>query len=305
MKVTKIDNHIYLIDLELAGIKNYIASYFLRGKEAALVETGPASTVHNMFTALKEMNVKPEEVSYVAISHIHLDHAGGAGALLKRLPNARMVVHRRGAPHVANPEKLWMQARDVLGNIAEVYGKPEPIPEEKIIPTTDDVTFHLGNHVELRAIETLGHASHHLSYYEPSSEGIFTGDAGGVYLNNLDTIVPTTPSPFRLDMALASLDKLINLKPKLLFYSHFGKADKAVEKLEAYSKQLKLWTRIAKRGIENGESLETISDRIFREDAAVKKAASYIRSHPFLGKTVANHSVQGIVDYAKNFGVPA
>jgi glyoxylase-like metal-dependent hydrolase (beta-lactamase superfamily II) len=305
MKVTKIDNHMYLIDLELAGIENYVASYFLRGKKAALVETGPASTVHNMFTALKEMNVKPEEVSYVAVSHIHLDHAGGAGALLKRLPNAKIVVHQRGAPHVANPEKLWMQARHVLGNIAEVYGKPEPVPQEKIIPTTDDVTFHLGNHVELRAIETLGHASHHLSYYEPSSEGIFTGDAGGVYLNKLDTIVPTTPPPFRLDMALASLDKLINLKPKSLYYSHFGEADKAVEKLEAYSKQLKLWAIIAKRGIENGESLETISDRIFREDAAVKKAASYIRSHPFLSKTVANHSVQGIVDYVKRFGVPA
>lgn len=304
MKVTKIDNHIYLIDLEFAGIENYIASYFLRGKQAALVETGPASTVHNMFTALKEMNVKPEEVSYVAVSHVHLDHAGGAGALLKHLPNAKIVVHRRGAPHVANPEKLWTQARHVLGGIAEAYGKPEPVPEEKIIPTTDDVTFHLGNHVELRAIETLGHASHHLSYYEPSSEGIFTGDAGGIYLNKLDTIVPTTPPPFRLDMALASLDKLINLKPKRLYYSHFGKADKAVEKLEAYSKQLKLWATIAKQGMENGESPEAISDRIFREDAAVKKAASHIRSHLFLSKTVANHSVQGIVDYAKKFGVP-
>lgn len=305
MKVTKIDNHIYLIHLELAGIKNYIASYFLRGREAALVETGPASTVHNMFTALKEMNVKPEEVSYVAVSHVHLDHAGGAGALLKHLPNARIVVHRRGAPHVANPEKLWTQARRVLGGIAEAYGKPERVPEDKIISTTGDVTFDLGNHVELRAIETLGHASHHLSYYEPSGEGIFTGDAGGIYLNKLDAIVPTTPPPFRLDMALASLDKLINLKPKRLYYTHFGKADEAVEKLERYSKQLKLWARIAKRGIENGESLETISDKILREDAAVQKAASYVRSHPFLSKTVADHSVQGIVDYVKKFGIPA
>lgn len=305
MKVTKIDNHIYLIHLELAGIKNYIASYFLRGREAALVETGPASTVRNMFTALKEMNVKPEEVSYVAVSHVHLDHAGGAGALMKHLPNARIVVHRRGAPHVANPEKLWTQARRVLGGIAEAYGKPERVPEDKIISTTGDVTFDLGNHVELRAIETLGHASHHLSYYEPSGEGIFTGDAGGIYLNKLDAIVPTTPPPFRLDMALASLNKLINLKPKRLYYTHFGKADEAVEKLERYSKQLKLWARIAKRGIENGESLETISDKILREDAAVQKAASYVRSHPFLSKTVADHSVQGIVDYVKKFGIPA
>ncbi|MCK4424861.1 hypothetical protein KAU93_04175, partial [Candidatus Bathyarchaeota archaeon] len=107
------------------------------------------------------------------------------------------------------------------------------------------------------------------------------------------------------DMALASLDKLINLKPRCLYYSHFGKADKAVEKLEAYSKQLKLWATIARQGMENGESLETISDRIFREDEAVKKAASHIRSHPFLSTTVANQSVQGIVDYVKKFGIPA
>lgn len=304
MKVTKIDNHMYLIDLELLGIENYIASYFLKGKQAALVETGPASTVHNLLAALKEIGVKPEEVAYVAVSHIHLDHAGGAGALLKRLPNAKLVVHRRGAPHVANPEKLWTQARQVLGGIAETYGKPEPVPEERIVTATDDVTFDLGG-VELRAVETLGHASHHLSYYKPSSEGIFLGDAGGIYLNSLDTIVPTAPPPFRLDMALASLDKMINLKPKSLYYSHFGKAGNAVEKLEAYSKQLRLWATIAKRGIEHGESLETISDRIFREDAALKKAASHIRSHPFLSTTVANHSVQGVVDYVKKFGIPA
>jgi glyoxylase-like metal-dependent hydrolase (beta-lactamase superfamily II) len=305
MKVTKIDNHLHLIDIEPCGIENFIASYFLRGKQAALVETGPASAVRNMLAALKEIGVKSEEVAYVAVSHVHLDHAGGAGALLKRLPNAKLVVHRRGAPHAVNPERLWTQAKQVLGDIAETYGKPEPVPEERIISAADGMVFDLGNHVELRAVETLGHASHHLSYYEPSSEGILLGDAGGIYLNELDTIVPTTPPPFRLDMALASLEKLINLEPRCLYYTHFGKADKAVEKLEAYSRQLKLWATIAKQGMENGESLEAISDRIFREDAAAKMAASHIRSHLFLSKTVAYKSVQGIVDYVKEFGVPA
>jgi glyoxylase-like metal-dependent hydrolase (beta-lactamase superfamily II) len=304
MAVTKIDNHMYLIDLELQGVENFIASYYLKGKQAALVETGPASTVLNMLAALEEIGVNAEEVAYVAVSHVHLDHAGGAGMLLKRLPNAKLVVHRRGAPHAANPEKLWTQAKQVLGSIAGIYGKPKPVPEEKIITAADNETFDLGNDVELRAVETLGHASHHLSFYEPSSDGIFLGDAGGIYLNKLDTIVPTTPPPFRLDIALASLDKLIDLKPKRLYYSHFGKAGDAVEKLEAYSKQLKLWAMTAMRGIENGESLVTISDRIFRKDATVQKAASYIGSHPFLSKTVAYKSVRGIVDYVKEFGVP-
>jgi glyoxylase-like metal-dependent hydrolase (beta-lactamase superfamily II) len=232
MHITKIEKHIYLIDVETAEIKNYIASYVLKGKHIALVETGPTSSVHNLLSGLKELNVKPEEVAYVAISHIHLDHGGGAGTLMKYLPKAKVIVHQRGAPHLANPEKLWTQARGVLGSVAEMYGKPEPVPKERIITATDGMTLDIGNNVRLKAVETLGHASHHLSYYETLSEGIFTGDAAGVYLNEFDVVVPTTPPPFRLNIALESLGKLINLKPKYLYYSHFGKADNPIEKLQ-------------------------------------------------------------------------
>ena len=302
MDVTKIDENIHLIDLELAGIESSIASYVLKGKNTAIVETGPASTVQNLLSGLKELDVKPEEVAYVAVSHIHLDHAGAAGTLLRYLPKAKLVVHRRGAPHVANPEKLWTQAREVLGNIAELYGKPEPVPEERIIAATDGMVFDVGNDVELKVVETLGHASHHFSYYEVSSRGIFTGDAAGIYLNNFDVVVPTTPPPFRLDIALASLKKMINLKPRFLYYSHFGKAQNAIEKLQVYANQLKLWTEIAKQGIEKGENLEAISRRILESDAAVQKAAEHIRNHPILSKTVLNQSVEGVMKFVEKFG---
>jgi len=232
MQITKIEEHINLIDVQTLGIKNFIASYILKGRQTAILETGPASSVPNLLSGLKELKVKPEDVAYVAVSHIHLDHAGGVGKLLKYLPNAKVIVHQRGAPHLANPEKLWQQSREALGSIADMYGEPQPVSEERIIAARDGMPFDIGNNVKLIVIETLGHASHHLSYYEPLSQGIFPGDAAGIYLKEFDVIVPTTPSPFRLDVALASLDKLISLKPKALYYSHFGNAYSAVEKLQ-------------------------------------------------------------------------
>ena len=301
MQITKLENYLYQIDVETAGIKNFIASYILKGKQVAMIETGPNSSVPNMLFCLKELNVKPEDVVYVAVSHIHLDHGGSAGRLLKYLPKAKVIVHPRGVPHLANPEKLWQQSREVLGNIAEMYGKPEPVPEERIIAATDGMTFDIGNNIRLKVVETLGHASHHLSYYEPLSEGIFPGDAAGIYLNEIDVIVPTTPSPFRLDVALASLDKLISLKPKVLYYSHFGKAYNAVEKLQTYAQQLKLWAKITRQGIENKESLEAISKRIIESDVAVQKAKEYIKAHPVLSETVLNESVRGFIDFVEKF----
>ncbi len=302
MPTTKLEDHIHLVDLETAGIKNFIASYILKGKQTAIVETGPTSSVPNLLSSLKELHTKPEDVAYVAISHIHLDHGGGAGTLLKHLPKAKVIVHQRGAPHLANPQKLWQQSRDVLGRITEMYGKPEPVPEERIIAATDGMIFDIGNNVTLKVIETLGHASHHLSYYETLTDGLFPGDAAGVYLNEISVIVPTTPSPFRLDIALQSLDKLISLKPKALYYSHFGKASNAVEKLQTYAKQLKLWAKIAKQGIENKQSLESITRRILENDNAAKKAAELLKTHPILSETVLRESVQGFIDFVEKFG---
>jgi len=302
MRTTKIEEHIHLVDVEPVGIKNFIASYILKGKQTAIVETGPTSSIPNLLSSLNELHVKPEDVAYVAVSHIHLDHGGGAGTLLKHLPKAKVIVHQRGAPHLANPEKLWQQARNVLGSIAEMYGEPEPVPEERIIAATDGMIFDIGNNVRLKVIETLGHASHHLSYYEALSEGLFPGDAAGVYLNEINVIVPTTPSPFRLDIALESLNKLISLKPKALYYSHFGKASNAVENLQTYVRQLKLWAKIAEQGIRNKESLELISKKILENDLTIQKAVAHLKNHPILSETVLNESVQGFIDFVEKFG---
>lgn len=302
MSVTEVGRQIYMIDVEAAGLRNFVAAYVLKGETVAVVETGPASSVKNLIRGLKELNVKPEDVSYLAISHVHLDHGGGAGTLVKFLPKAKVIVHQRGAPHLANPEKLWQQSRMVLGGIAEIYGKPEPVPTERIIAASDGMVFDVGNGITFKVVETLGHASHHLSYYEPLNKGIFTGDTAGIYLNEIDVIVPTTPSPFRLDITLESLEKLARLKPSVLYYTHFGKADKALEKLRAYANQLNLWANIARQALKMGESLEWTGQKIAEVDEAVKKAREYIKGHKVLGETVLGESVQGVYDYVKNFG---
>ena len=253
MSVSKINEHIFMIDVEVAGIKHFIASYVVMGENVAIVETGPSSSIQNLIHGLTDLGIEPDKVSFIAVSHIHLDHAGGVGTLIKHFPKAKVIVHERGAPHLANPGKLWQQSRMALGGIAEIYGEPEPVPADRIIAAKDGMTFEVGENIALNVVETVGHASHHLSYFEQLSNGIFVGDAAGIYLRDIDVIVPTTPSPFRLDMALASLNKLADLKPSVLFYTHFGKAENAIEKLSTYASQLKLWASIAKQSLDKGE----------------------------------------------------
>jgi glyoxylase-like metal-dependent hydrolase (beta-lactamase superfamily II) len=297
MHAKEIGEHLFLIDLETGGFKNLIASYILKGAKAIVVETGPSSSISNLLSGLKELGIKAEDVAYVAISHVHIDHGGGAGALLKFLPNAKVIVHPRGAPHIVNPDKLWSQSKKVLGNVAEIYGAPEPVPEDRIIAASDGITFEVGDNVRLRVVETLGHASHHLSFYETLNEGLFPGDAAGSYLSEFDMVIPTAPPPFRMDMALASLNKLISLKPKALYYSHFGKASDAVNRLRNYALQLKLWATIAEEGIKNHQSPAAIRERILAEDKAMRKIAPFLKSHPIFMKTGIENNVQGIIDF--------
>ena len=197
---------------ETGGFKNLICSYVIKGAKITLVESGPTSSVPNLVSGLKELDIKFEDVEYLAITHVHLDHGGGAGTLLKFLPNAKVLVHPRGMPHLINPERLWASAQEVLGFVSEIFGKPEPVPKERIIPVNEG-TFDLDDGAKLKVIETVGHASHNLSFQESFNGGVFPGDAAGTYFPEFDVVVPTTPPPFYLDVALASLDKLISLKP--------------------------------------------------------------------------------------------
>jgi glyoxylase-like metal-dependent hydrolase (beta-lactamase superfamily II) len=294
----EIGKNLFMVELETGGFKNLICSYVIKGIKPFLIESGPSNSIPNLLSGLKALDVKLEDVEYVAVTHIHLDHGGGAGTLLKSLPNAKVIVHPRGMPHLVDPERLWPSSQKVLGFVSEIFGKPEPVPKERVIPVTEG-TFDLGYGAKLSVTETVGHASHNLSFQESFNGGIFPGDAAGTYLPEFDVVVPTTPPPFYLDAALSSLDKLISLEPTVLYFSHFGKANNAVERLKDYKIQLQLWADIAKEGVRKNWSLEQIRDKIVAEDAAMHLVVDFVKSHRIYSKTVLENCVRGFIEYAR------
>jgi glyoxylase-like metal-dependent hydrolase (beta-lactamase superfamily II) len=291
------DPRIFLIDLRPASFSHFIASYVIKAERVAIVETGPAVTVPNLLKGLRALDVGVEDVDYVAVSHIHLDHGGGAGTLLKHLPRAKLVVHKRGAPHLLNPARLWSQAKHVLGRVAELYEEPVPVAEERILVAEDGLCLDLGAEMELQVIETLGHASHHQSFYETSSRAVFPGDIAGIYIPEFDAIIPTTPPPFFLETTLASLDRLRQLRPSTLYYSHFGPATDASKKLQLHRDQLELWANIVAETIRKGASVEAMEEEISKQDSALRKTKDYIKTHPILGRGVVAQNIQGFIGY--------
>jgi glyoxylase-like metal-dependent hydrolase (beta-lactamase superfamily II) len=300
MHPQKVAENLFIIDLETGGYQNLISSYILTGEQAIIVESGPTSSVGNLLKGLQELGIKPEDVAYVALTHVHIDHGGGAGTLLQILPNAKVVVHPKGAPHLIEPAKLWKATREVLVEVADLFGEPVAVPEDRVLVAEEGMVLDVGKGVKLKAIETPGHASHSLSFYEPLNGGLFPGDSAGAHIAKYDTVYPTTPPPFRPDIALVSLEKLITLQPKRLYYSHFGEADDAVKRLLDYTIQIRLWTNIAVEGVKRGDSLDVIRERIFSEDETVTRVVPALKRNPVHRRTLIENSVRGFVEFARN-----
>lgn len=251
-----------MIDLEppLPGYNRFIGSYLLIGKYIAIVDPGPTVAIPGLMSALSETGIKPEEVTYLILTHVHLDHAGGTGEAMKHLPYARVLAHDRALPHLINPENLWNASRKTLGDLALKYGVVEPIPENRIAPAVDGMKLDLGNGVELEIYWTPGHAIHHLSLLERSQSILIAGEAAGVCLDG--SMRPATPPPFKLDVTLASVEKLITLKPQKLCYGHFGCYDDGVYRLRYYHEKLRNWHEIIRSESAKGRSPEEMLSTI-------------------------------------------
>ena len=300
MHTRKLSDHISIIDLRPVGLENFIASYVLKGQKAtAIVETGPTCSIPNLLSGLKEIGVENEDVDYVAVSHIHIDHAGGAGTLMQHLPNAKLIVHAKGAPHIVNPEKLWEQSKLVLGEVAIVYGEIKPVPADRVITPSDGMALDLGGSLQLNVLETLGHASHHLAYFETETRGIFQGDAAGIYFPQLDVTIPTAPAPFHLELTMASLEKLTKLQPNRLYYTHYGPVEKAVDRIKRYEAQLQLWAKVVSEAVKRGDTPESIHEQILENDPQMRVAYPFIKKHLVLREGVLMQNIQGYVEYFK------
>lgn len=222
------------------GISTIDANYHRPGRasihliqeneRAALVDAGTRFSVPGVMAVLEQKQINPDQVDYVFLTHIHLDHAGGASEFMRQLPNAKLVVHPRGARHMINPVKLIAGVTAVYGEaeFKRVYGEIHPIAAERIIEAPDETVIEL-NGRPLRLLDTPGHARHHYCIYDARSHAIFTGDTFGVSYRELDVdgqefVFPTTsPVQFDPEAAHASIDRLMALHPEQAFLTHYGR----------------------------------------------------------------------------------
>jgi glyoxylase-like metal-dependent hydrolase (beta-lactamase superfamily II) len=198
----------------------------------AFVDTGTNYSVPYLLDALRQYDLDRGDVDYVFLTHVHLDHAGGAGTLMQALPNALCVIHPRGAPHMADPAKLIAGTQGVYGKekAFELYGDIVPIPGERIVVAGDEDTYSFGGR-EVRALHTEGHARHHYCLHDPHSRGVFTGDSFGISYRELDTgkgefIFPTTTPPhFEPTEAHKAVDRIMAQQPAKLYLTHYSRVD--------------------------------------------------------------------------------
>ncbi|TAL85466.1 MAG: MBL fold metallo-hydrolase [Rhodanobacter sp.] len=209
------------------------AAYLLVEKgRGAFIDCGTNHSVPRMLAALDACGLTAADVDWLILTHVHLDHAGGAGELIAQLPNAKLVVHPRGARHMIDPSKLWAGASAVYGEavMERDYGRLRPIPAERVIEAVDGHVVDLAGRL-LRCIDTPGHAKHHLAIHDPRANVCFTGDVFGLSYREFDTargafILPTTsPVQFDPDALHASIDRLVALKPAAMYLTHFNRVD--------------------------------------------------------------------------------
>jgi glyoxylase-like metal-dependent hydrolase (beta-lactamase superfamily II) len=228
-RLTRFADGITAVDTEYVRPQMDASHVVVSGSRAAIVDTGPNTAVPLILAALDELGVAPEAVDYLFLTHVHLDHAGGAGALMHALPNAMAVVHPRGAPHMIDPSKLIAGTRAVYGDelYSKLYGEILPIAPQRLQIAQDGARFELAGRT-FECVHTPGHALHHQAIVDHGVDAIFTGDTFGLSYREFDTargawIMPTTtPTQFDPAQLKASIIRLMQFRPRKLYLTHYS-----------------------------------------------------------------------------------
>lgn len=200
--------------------------------QVAVVDTANNAALPHALDALRQLGLSPANVAYVFLTHVHLDHAGGAGAMMQAFPEARLVVHPRGARHMAEPAKLFAAVQAVYGEAEarHLYGDPVPVSPDRILSAGEGFSFELGGRT-LVCLDTPGHARHHLALQDTRSGCLFTGDIFGLSFRELDvdgrpSIIPTTtPTQFEPEVMHESVDRILACRPEALYLTHFSRIE--------------------------------------------------------------------------------
>ncbi|MER6178473.1 MBL fold metallo-hydrolase [Streptosporangium sp. NPDC001681] len=247
--ITALGGDVYEIDTRMAGYSSITAGYLILGDRPCLVETGTSTSAPVVRDALTSLGVGPADLATVVVTHIHLDHAGGVGDIAGFYPDAEIVVHEKGARHLADPSRLMASARMVWGDkLDTLFGELSPTEASRIRALGDTGSVDLGNGRTLSSHYSPGHAKHHVGLIDSGTGDLYVGDAAGVYLPETGDLRPATPPPdFDLRTALDSIALFKALGPQRLLFSHYGPVTDVEEILGRSAEELRVWVDLTRQ----------------------------------------------------------
>jgi glyoxylase-like metal-dependent hydrolase (beta-lactamase superfamily II) len=285
-------NGIFTIDTRYVRPHMDASHLILDGGRAAFVDTGSEHSVPFLLEALAEHNIDAAQVDYLMLTHVHLDHAGGAGRLAAALPRAKVLVHPRGAPHLADPSRLIAATRAVYGaqRFAELYGDIRPIPAARIAAVSDGQKIVLGTRT-WEFIHTPGHALHHVCIVDREAGDIFTGDTFGVSYREFDTaagefvFTTSTPTQFDPSQLHASVERLLKFEPRALYLTHYGRVGDAPRLGADLHADIDAFVSIARGAASAADPVADMAPKLFAHLSA------RLDAHGFAGDAARRHAI--------------
>ena len=311
-EVQRITDRLFLIDAYDLGRPGRTGTYVLKEDNLTIIETSASPSVPHILNGLKELQLDPKDIEYIIVTHIHLDHAGGAGFMLQYCPNAKVVVHPKGARHLIDPSRLIQGARAVYGDeFDQLFDPIVPIPEDRILVRDHQETLSISDECTLTFYDTPGHARHHFSIHDSVSNGIFSGDTVGIYYEELkgdgiDFIIPaTSPNQFDPEATMQSTNLMKNMNVDAIYFSHFGVCNEPEKVYQAMEKWIPLFVEAGKVGIENApkgdfkKAMESVEEELKKRVYTALDEKGVQRNHPIYELLAIDLQVSamGLVDY--------